>query len=198
MAAAFDRAGFDAYDVHMSDIVAGRRRSPNSRASSPAGDFPTATCWGGRGLGQVDPVQSPRARGFCGVFRARRYVCARCMQRLPDDEQPARAHPRHGALAAFRAQRVGTVRGAATLVEVQETPSLFFHGMEGSRIPIVTAHGEGYAEFRDAAQFAAAQPWVTLRFVDNAAPPPNAIRPMPTARRRASPASPPRTGASPS
>jgi phosphoribosylformylglycinamidine synthase len=40
--------------------------------------------------------------------------------------------------------------------------------MEGSRIPIATAHGEGYAEFRDAAQLARAQEWVTLRFVDNA------------------------------
>jgi phosphoribosylformylglycinamidine synthase len=39
--------------------------------------------------------------------------------------------------------------------------------MEGSRIPIATAHGEGYAEFRDAAHLAAAQPLVTLRFVDN-------------------------------
>ena len=39
-----------------------------------------------------------------------------------------------------------------TLVEVQRSPSLFFAGMEGSRIPIATAHGEGYAEFRDAAE----------------------------------------------
>jgi phosphoribosylformylglycinamidine synthase len=53
------------------------------------------------------------------------------------------------------------------LLEVAATPSLFFHGMEGSRIPVVTAHGEGYAEFRDAAQLAAAQPLVALRQVDN-------------------------------
>ena len=53
------------------------------------------------------------------------------------------------------------------LVEVQRSPSLFFAGMEGSRIPVATAHGEGYAEFRDAAQLAAAQPLVALRFVDN-------------------------------
>ncbi len=53
------------------------------------------------------------------------------------------------------------------LLEVQRSPSLFFRGMEGSRIPVATAHGEGYAEFRDAAQLAAAQPLVALRFVDN-------------------------------
>jgi phosphoribosylformylglycinamidine synthase len=57
------------------------------------------------------------------------------------------------------------------LLDVQRSPSLFFRGMEGSRIPIATAHGEGYAEFRDAAQLAAAQPYVTLRFVDNAGQP---------------------------
>ena len=50
------------------------------------------------------------------------------------------------------------------LLEVQRSPSLFFRGMEGSRIPVATAHGEGYAEFRDAAQRAAAQPLVALRF----------------------------------
>ncbi len=54
------------------------------------------------------------------------------------------------------------------MVEVLPTASMFFRGMEGSRIPVATAHGEGYAEFRDAAQLAAAQPLVALRFVDNA------------------------------
>ena len=48
------------------------------------------------------------------------------------------------------------------------SPSLFFRGMEGSRIPVATAHGEGYAEFRDQAQRDAAKPLVSLRFVDNA------------------------------
>ncbi len=53
------------------------------------------------------------------------------------------------------------------MLEVRRSPSLFFAGMEGSRIPVATAHGEGYAEFRDAAQLAAAQPLVSLRFVDH-------------------------------
>ena len=57
------------------------------------------------------------------------------------------------------------------MVEIRPSASFFFRGMEGSRIPIATAHGEGYAEFRDAAQLAAAQPHVTLRFVDNAGHP---------------------------
>jgi len=53
------------------------------------------------------------------------------------------------------------------LLEVQPSPSLFFAGMEGSRIPVALAHGEGYAEFCDAGQQAAAEALVTLRFVDN-------------------------------
>ncbi len=53
------------------------------------------------------------------------------------------------------------------LLEVQRSPSIFFRGMEGSRIPVATAHGEGYAEFRDDAQRIAAEPLVALRFADN-------------------------------
>jgi phosphoribosylformylglycinamidine synthase len=53
-------------------------------------------------------------------------------------------------------------------VEVQKTSSLFFVGMEGSRIPVALAHGEGYAEFRDAEQLRMAGDRVTLRFVDSA------------------------------
>ena len=49
-------------------------------------------------------------------------------------------------------------------LEVGRTPSLFFAGMAGSLLPVATAHGEGYAEFRDDAHLAAAQPWVALRY----------------------------------
>ncbi|MBM3373665.1 MAG: phosphoribosylformylglycinamidine synthase, partial [Betaproteobacteria bacterium] len=52
-------------------------------------------------------------------------------------------------------------------LEVQDSPSLFFGGMAGSRIPVAVAHGEGYAEFRDGAALAAASPLVALRYVDN-------------------------------
>ena len=51
-------------------------------------------------------------------------------------------------------------------VEVRRSPSLFFRGMEGSRLPVATAHGEGRAEFRDEAHLAAARDLVSLVFVD--------------------------------
>jgi phosphoribosylformylglycinamidine synthase len=54
------------------------------------------------------------------------------------------------------------------LVEIQKSPSLFFDGMAGSRLPVAVAHGEGYTEFADDNALRAAQPLVALRFVDNA------------------------------
>ena len=92
MAAAFDRAGFDALDVHMTDLLAGRRvarRLPRLRRLRRL--LLRRRARRGRGLGQVDPVQRARARRVRGVLRARRHVRARRVQRLPDDEQPARS-----------------------------------------------------------------------------------------------------------
>jgi phosphoribosylformylglycinamidine synthase len=53
------------------------------------------------------------------------------------------------------------------MLEVLPSPSLFFAGMEGSRLPVAMAHGEGYAEFASDEQLAAAQRLVALRFVDH-------------------------------
>jgi phosphoribosylformylglycinamidine synthase len=53
------------------------------------------------------------------------------------------------------------------MVEVVKSPSLFFDGMAGSRLPIAVAHGEGYAEFTGTEQRDRAQPLVVLRFVDH-------------------------------
>ena len=53
------------------------------------------------------------------------------------------------------------------MVEVQQSPSIMFDGMAGSRMPIVVSHGEGYADFGNAEKLKAAQPLVTLRYVDN-------------------------------
>ncbi len=170
MAAAFDRAGFAAIDVHMSDILAGRvdldafkglsglrwlllRRRARRR----------------RGLGQVDPLQRPRPRRLPGVLRAQGQLRPRRLQRLPDDVQPARADSRHRVLAALRAQPFRAVRGAGGDGQVQESSSIFLQGMAGSRLPIAIAHGEGHAEFEseEALLEADLSGCVSLRFVDN-------------------------------
>ena len=113
MAAAFDRAGFDAVDVHMSDIIAGRVSAaglPGLRGLRRL--LLRRRAGRGRGLGQVDPVQPARARRVRGVLPAQRFLRARRVQRLPDDEQPARPDPGRRALAALRAQPLRAVRGA--------------------------------------------------------------------------------------
>jgi phosphoribosylformylglycinamidine synthase len=53
------------------------------------------------------------------------------------------------------------------MTEVQQSPSMFFDGMVGSRMPIAVAHGEGYAEFVDEKALSAASSLIALRFVDN-------------------------------
>ena len=74
---------------------------------------------------------------------------------------PGAAHWPH-----FVRNRSEQFEARLSLVEVQRSPSLFFAGMAGSRIPIAVSHGEGFAEFRDDAQLASAQPFVALRYDD--------------------------------
>jgi phosphoribosylformylglycinamidine synthase len=72
MAAAFDRAGFAAIDVHMTDILTGRRSLADFRAFAACGGFSYGDVLGrGRGLGQVDPLQRAGSRRLCGFLRAR-------------------------------------------------------------------------------------------------------------------------------
>ena len=169
MAAAFDRAGFAAFDVHMSDIIAGPPLARRFRRLRRLRRLLLRRRAGRRrGLGEVDPVQrAARATSSRRSSRARDTfalgVCNGCQMMSNLHELiPGAAHWPH-----FVRNRSEQFEARLVLLEVQPSPSLFFRGMEGSRIPVATAHGEGYAEFRDAAQLAAAQPLVALRFVDN-------------------------------
>ena len=168
MAAAFDRAGFDAYDVHMTDIAAGRRSLAEFKGFVAGGGFSYGDVLGaGEGWAKSILFEA-RVRDQFATFFARGDsfalgVCNGCQMMSNLREMvPGAAHWPHfvrNASEQFEARFV--------LLEVQRSPSLFFSGMEGSRIPVATAHGEGFAEFHDAAQLAAAQPLVALRFVDN-------------------------------
>jgi len=172
MAAAFDRAGFEASDVHMSDVIAGRRRLSEFAGIVACGGFSYGDVLGA-GEGWAKSVLfNPRAREEFAAFFARPDtfalgVCNGCqMMSNLHDLIPGTAHWPH-----FVRNRSEQFEARFVLLEVMRSPSLFFRGMEGSRIPVATAHGEGYAEFRDEAQLAAAQPLVALRFVDNAGRP---------------------------
>jgi len=168
MAAAFDRAGFAAIDVHMTDVLSGRRSLADFRAFVACGGFSYGDVLGA-GEGWAKSILfNARARDDFTAFFARDDtfalgVCNGCQMMSNLSELiPGTAHWPH-----FVRNKSEQFEARFVLLEVQRSPSLFFRGMEGSRIPVATAHGEGYAEFRDAAQRTAAQPLVALRFADH-------------------------------
>jgi len=167
MAAAFDRAGFAAFDVHMSDLTQGRHSLADFNAFVACGGFSFGDVLGA-GEGWAKSIRfNPRLYDGFAAFFARSDVlalgvCNGCqmMSNLRDLIPGAAAWPR------FLRNRSEQFEGRLTLLEVMPSPSLFFKGMEGSRLPVVTAHGEGFAAFADAAALAAAQPLVSLRYID--------------------------------
>jgi len=172
MAAAFDRAGFASIDVHMTDILAGRRSLADFRGFVACGGFSYGDVLGG-GEGWAKSILfNARARDEFAAFFARGDtfalgVCNGCQMMSNLHELiPGTAHWPH-----FVRNRSEQFEARFVMLEVQRSPSLFFRGMEGSRIPVATAHGEGYAEFAGPAQLEAAQPLVALRFADHAGRP---------------------------
>ena len=170
MAAAFDRAGFTAVDVHMSDILSGRVALADFKGVVACGGFSYGDVLGaGKGWARTI-LFNPRARDQFSAFFGRGDtfalgVCNGCqmMSALKDLIPGADAWPR------FERNRVEQFEARFTLVEIPESPSLFFSGMAGSRMPIVVSHGEGRAEFDSAAQ--QARVLTAMRYVDNAGNP---------------------------
>ena len=167
-AAAFDRAGCDAFDVHMTDIITGRTALSGFKGIVAGGGFSYGDVLGAGEGWAKSILYNPRARDEFAAFFARPDtfalgICNGCQMMSNLRELiPGTEHWPH-----FVRNLSEQFEARLVLLEVQSTPSLFFAGMEGSRIPVALAHGEGYAEFRDAQQLAAAEPWVALRFVDH-------------------------------
>ena len=114
MAAAFDRAGFTAVDVHMTDLIDRGATLDGYQGLVACGGFSYGDVLGaGEGLGEVDPLQPARARPLRGLVRADGPLHARRLQRLPDAGRPRGTHSRCGALAALPPQPVRAVRGPA-------------------------------------------------------------------------------------
>ena len=168
MAAAFDRAGFAAVDVHMSDVIAGRMTLSQFRGFVAPGGFSYGDVLGA-GEGWAKSILfNPRARDEFETFFRRDDsfalgVCNGCqmMSNLRGLIPGAASWPR------FVRNRSEQFEARLVMARVEASASLFFDGMEGSRMPIAVAHGEGYAEFRDQKQLEAARPVICLRFVDN-------------------------------
>jgi phosphoribosylformylglycinamidine synthase len=166
MAAAFDRAGFQTVDVHMSDIIAGRATLKDFHGFAACGGFSYGDVLGA-GEGWAKSILfNGRARDDFAAFFSRPDsfalgVCNGCQMMSNLHE----IIPGSDAWPHFVRNKSEQFEARFVMVEVPPSPSIFFTGMAGSRLPIVVSHGEGYAEFESDAQRARAQ--VTLRFVDN-------------------------------
>ncbi len=169
MAHAFVRAGFEAIDVHMSDIISGRVSLRDFRGLAACGGFSYGDVLGA-GEGWAKSILfNMRAREEFSAFFARSDsfalgVCNGCqmMSNLSEIIPGAENWP-HFERNASEQYEARTV-----LLELRESPSIFFAGMQGSVIPVPTAHGEGRAVFRDAKQRDAARWLCAGQFVDSA------------------------------
>ncbi|HEY4559435.1 MAG TPA: phosphoribosylformylglycinamidine synthase, partial [Lysobacter sp.] len=148
MAVGFDRAGFAAIDVHMSDLIAGRARLDDFHGLVACGGFSYGDVLGaGRGWA-TSILERNELRDAFAAFFAREGtfslgVCNGCqMMSQLRDIIPGAAHwPR------FLRNRSEQFEARLGLLGVEASPSLLLQGMEGSRIPVAIAHGEGRARF---------------------------------------------------
>jgi phosphoribosylformylglycinamidine synthase len=168
MAAAFDRAGFHAVDVHMSDIIAGRVKLSDFKAFAACGGFSYGDVLGA-GEGWAKSILfNRRARDEFEAFfrRPDSFALGACngcqmMSNLKEIIPGAENWPH------FERNFSEQYEARVATIEIAGSPSILFAGMEGSRIPIATAHGEGRAVFKSAAAMDAARYLVAARWVDN-------------------------------
>ncbi|MCA7023323.1 MULTISPECIES: phosphoribosylformylglycinamidine synthase [Stenotrophomonas] len=165
MANIFERAGFDAFDVHMSDLIEGRVQLADFRGLAACGGFSYGDVLGaGRGWA-TSILERPALREAFAAFFARPDtfalgVCNGCqmMSQLKAIIPGAEHWP------VFLRNRSEQFEARTALLEVVESPSILLRGMAGSRLPVAVAHGEGRAEFDSAVDQAAVD--VALRYVD--------------------------------
>jgi phosphoribosylformylglycinamidine synthase len=169
MASAFDRAGFTAVDVHMTDLIERRVSLAAFQGLAAGGGFSYGDVLGGGGGWAKTILFNPQLAEAFAAFFARRDsfaigVCNGCqMMSQLRTMIPGAAHwPR------FERNSSEQFEARLVMVEVPASPSIFFEGMAGSRLPVVNAHGEGRAVFDPALRLedALATAPVALRYVD--------------------------------
>ncbi len=169
MAAVFGRAGFDAVDVHMTDVLSGRRSLREFAGLAACGGFSYGDVLGAGGGWARSILYNPRARDEFAAFFAREEtftlgVCNGCqMLSVLAELIPGAAHwPR------FRQNRSEQFEARLSLVEVLPSRSVLLEGMAGSRLLIATSHGEGLATFAPGHQQACTTDGqLVIRYVDN-------------------------------
>jgi phosphoribosylformylglycinamidine synthase len=170
MAAAFTRAGFRAMDVHMTDILSGRVSLRDFRGLAACGGFSYGDVLGaGEGWAKSILFHEKARAEFAAFFaRADTFalgVCNGCqMMSNLHSIIPGSDHWPH-----FVQNKSERYEGRYVSMKIEPSPSVLLASMAGSVIPICTAHGEGYAEFADAAAARACSEsgLVCARYVDN-------------------------------
>jgi phosphoribosylformylglycinamidine synthase len=166
MAYAFTEAGFEAFDVHMTDLQSGRARLGDFKGVVACGGFSYGDTLGA-GIGWARSITfNPALSDQFKAFFARPDtfglgVCNGCQMfaELADIVPGAQDWPR------FTTNQSERFEARLSLVEVLESPSLFFKGLAGMRLPIAVAHGEGYANFKYRGN--QEQAIAAMRYVDN-------------------------------
>jgi len=170
MAAAFDRAGFVAIDVHMSDILSGRTDLADFNGLVACGGFSYGDVLGA-GEGWAKSILfNKNAKAMFKTFFEREStftlgVCNGC-QMLSNLKEII---PGSDAWPHFVQNKSERFEARFSLVEIQESPSVLFKGMAGSLMPIAVSHGEGHAEFSSEEAIGEANDsgTVSMRYVDN-------------------------------
>ncbi|BBI72229.2 hypothetical protein HAALTHF_19580n [Vreelandella aquamarina] len=170
MAWAFHKAGFDAVDVHMSDILEGRVSLEEFKGLVACGGFSYGDVLGAGGGWAKSVLFNERAREQFEAFFNRDDsfslgVCNGC-QML---SQLKTLIPGAENWPAFVRNESEQFEARVSMVRVEKSPSILLAGMEGSKLPIAVAHGEGRAEFRDTAHLRSMQSssQIALRYIDN-------------------------------
>jgi phosphoribosylformylglycinamidine synthase len=169
MAATLDRAGFEVHDVHMTDLLSGRKSLESYRGVVACGGFSYGDVLGaGEGWAKTI-LYHERARPMFAEFFARSDafglgVCNGCQMLAALKE----LIPGTDSWPKFLRNRSDQFEARLSVVEIVPSPSVLFAGMAGSRLPIVVAHGEGRAAFASAQAFEDCDAKLAaLRFVTN-------------------------------
>jgi len=170
MSYAMHTAGFDTFDVHMSDLQAGRAKLGDFQGFIACGGFSYGDTLGaGEGWARSVMFNPVLAAQFEAFFARRDTfalgVCNGCqmMAALSPIIPGAQAWPK------FTRNKSEQFEARLSLVEVLDSPSIFFKDMAGSQLPIAVAHGEGFADFSQRGD--AAKVHRAMRYVDNSGAP---------------------------
>ena len=167
MAAAFTRAGFDAYDVHMSDLMAGRVHLADFKMLAACGGFSYGDVLGaGEGWAKSILFHPALRDQFAAFFADPNTltlgVCNGCQM----VSNLAEIIPGADTWPKFKRNLSEQFEARLSMVHVPQSASLILNEMQGSSLPVVVSHGEGRADFALHGGNISADLGIALQYVD--------------------------------